>query len=393
MPAIDRKNQFDVVVVGGGPAGSTAAYHLAGSLDVLVVDKTSFPRHKACGGALTRCHDWPAEFPNYAEIKPHLRAHPNEHVCLYADRTPWWECSGTHFFDHVHRYDFDDLLLRAALDKPGVSFRVFDVKSLNRLDNGLIQLSDGANVLEARAVIGADGASSVVSRELGNPRRGENEAGACCEYHLVCDKPHEKTSVFYLWGGAPGYGWVFCAEDGYYVGVGYLGPARKRVRQYLDDLVAYCVEEGLLPREHRIQRTFGGLAPATVVDRIADNGVLLVGDAAGFLNQLNGEGIYYAMKSGQLAGRILAERLDHSALKYRDAVKPLLREVTYLKTMRPTLLRRVLSGYLGLTGISGTFGLDGYLKAPFVNRFFRRQDLPTESHYGKLRGKPVRRAS
>ncbi|MBW2629234.1 MAG: FAD-dependent oxidoreductase, partial [Deltaproteobacteria bacterium] len=146
MPAIDRKNQFDVVVVGAGPAGSTAAYHLAGSLDVLVVDKTSFPRHKACGGALIRCHDWPAEFPNYAEIKPHLRAHPNEHVCLHADRTPWWECSGTHFFDHVHRYDFDDLLLRAALDKPGVSFRVFDVKSLNRLDNGLIQLSDGANV-------------------------------------------------------------------------------------------------------------------------------------------------------------------------------------------------------------------------------------------------------
>ena len=115
-------------------------------------------------------------------------------------------------------------------------------------------------------------------------------------------------------------------------------------------------------------------------------GVLLVGDAAGFLNQLNGEGIYYAMKSGQLAGQILADRLEQSALKYRDAVKPLLREVTYLKTMRPTLLRRVLSGYLGLTGISATLGLDGYLKAPFVNRFFRRQDLSIDSHYGKLKG-------
>ena len=99
------------------------------------------------------------------------------------------------------------------------------------------------------------------------------------------------------------------------------------------------------------------------------------------------------MKSGQLAGRILAERLDHSALKYRDAVKPLLREVTYLKTMRPTLLRRVLSGYLGLAGFSATFGLDGYLKAPFVNRFFRRQDLSTESHYVKLKGRPARRAN
>ena len=383
--------EADVVVVGGGPAGSTAAFHLAGSRDVLIVDKASFPRDKACGGALVCCHDWPAEFPNYAAIEADLRGYPNQHLRFNVNRTPWWECGGTHFFDQVNRRDFDDWLLRAALARPDVSFRSFHVRSLNRLANGRIQLSDGANVIEARAVIGADGANSVISRALGNPRWGVNEAGACCERHFICKKPHDKAFVFYLWDGSPGYGWVFCAADGYNVGVGFLGPARTRARQYLDDLVAYCVAEGILPREHRVLRTCGALAPVTIVDRIADDGVLLIGDAAGLINQLSGEGIYYAMKSGQLAGRILAERIEGSAEIYGDAVKPLLREVTYLKTIRPALFGRVLSGYLGLTRVSSAVGLDGYLKAPFINRFCHRQDLRSDSHYGKLKGRPGQR--
>ena len=379
-------NQVDVVVVGGGPAGSTAAYHLAGSREVLVVDKSAFPRHKACGGALVCCRDWPAEFPSYAQIEDELGGHPNEHLCLQVDKTPWRELSGRHFFDQVHRHDFDDLLLRAALDRPGVSFRLFHVRSVTRLDNGLIRLSDGANVLDARAVIGADGANSVVSRALGNPRWTANEAGACCEVHVVCDKPHDRAYVFYLWGGAPGYGWLFCTAEGFNVGVGYLGPARQRVRRYLDDLLAYCVEQGLIPREHRIERRCGALVPATVVDRIADDGIMLVGDAAGFINQLSGEGIYYAMKSGKLAGQILAERVEQPAAKYRDEVEPIIGEVTYLKTLRPALFSRVLSDYFDLTRLVAPVGLDRTLKAPFINRFCHRQNPPSDSHYEKLRG-------
>lgn len=384
MSATGSRNLFDVVIVGGGPAGSTAAYNLDSSLEVLIVDKASFPRHKACGGALTRCRDWPLEFPNYAEIEPHLRGHANEHLCLYHDKTPWWEGSGTHFFDHVHRYDFDDLLLRAACNRPGVSFRVFHVRSLERLDNGIIRLSDGSAALKARAVIGADGATSVVARELGNPRRGKNDTGYCYELHLVCEKPHDKSFVFYLWGGEPGYGWIFSTADGYYVGVGYLGSARKRAKPLLNELVAHCAEVGFLPRKHRVERTFGGLAPATVVNQIAGGSILLVGDAAGLLNQLNGEGIYYAMKSGQLAGQVLSEGLERPASRYRRAVEPLVRDVTYLKTLRPRLFSALLSSYLNLSSVSELLGLGGRLKTPFINRVLRRLDLPDSSHYQRL---------
>ena len=380
------KNQFDVIVVGSGPAGSTAAYHLAesASLDVLVIDKSLFPRHKTCGGALVRCRDWAEEFPNYAQVEGQVQGHPLENVSFCVNKTVWWEGHGTHFADHVHRYDFDNLLLQAALDKPGVSFRVFKVKSLDRLEDGRIRLSDGTDFLEAHAVIGADGVSGYVSKALKNPRRNENEAGACLVYHLICEKPHEKTYVYYMWGGDLGYCYVFPTNDGYYLGAGFIGEARKRTKRHLNDLMAYCVENDLLPIRHELHRTFGGLAPTTITRRIAEDGILLVGDAAGLLNQINGEGIYYAMKSGQIAGRILSQSLERAATKYRRAVKPLLNEVTYIKTIRPRIFHSALRGYFGIVRLAGIFGFEGHLKRPFLNRFFHRNNLPRGSNYRKL---------
>ncbi len=374
-------------MVGAGPAGSTAAYHLAESpsLDILVVDKSAFPRHKTCGGALLRCRDWPAEFPNYAEVEANLNGHPNEHMYFCVDRSVWWEGRDSHFFDHVHRHDFDALLLGAALDKPGVSFRVFNVKSIQRLADGRIRLSDGTESLEARAVIGADGVSGVTSKSLGNRKQGKEELGICFVHHIVCARPHEKAFIFYLWAGDLGYAYLFPTNDGYYMGVGFVGLDGKTVRQHLDDLMVYCVDHGLLPKEYSLQRKSGGLAPASVVDHVAEEGVLLVGDAAGLLNQLSGEGIYYAMRSGQIAGRILAESLDQAAPRYRKAVKPLLDEVTYSKPIRPRLFRPVLRGYFNAVRLSGLVSLERYLKRRFVNRLFRRRDLFEGSHYQELR--------
>jgi len=304
---------------------------------------------------------------------------------FYVDKSVWWEGCDAHFFDHVHRYDFDNLLLGAALDKPGVSFRVFNVKSIKHLEDGRIRLSDGAESLETRAVIGADGVSGPMSKTLGNPKRTHKEFGICLVHHIVCERPHEKAFIFYLWAGDLGYGYLFPTGDGYCIGVGFLGLDGKKVKQNLDDLVVYCVDHGLLPRGYSLQRKSGGLAPATVVDHVADDGILLVGDAAGLLNQLSGEGIYYAMRSGQIAGRILAESLDQAAPRYRQAVKPLLDDVTYFKSIRPRVFRRMLQGYFAAVKLSGFVSLDGHLKRPFINRLFRRHDLFEWSHYQELR--------
>jgi flavin-dependent dehydrogenase len=384
MTAPSTGSVYDAIVVGAGPAGSTAAYELAGMGEVLVVDKAPFPRHKACGGALCRSRDWPEMFPNFAEIEADLTKQPCLHLRLFHDQRPWWEGSGTHFFDHVHRHELDDHLLRVALSRPGVSFEVFRLRSLRRRSDGLLELSDGTRRLLARTVVGADGVSSVVSRSLGNPARGPERAGRCCEVDLVCDKPHDASLVFYLWRGEPGYGWVFATVDGYYVGVGLLGEAGRGARRRLDELVEHCVSEGLLPRAHRVRRIFGALAPATVGPIVAEGSVLLAGDAARLLNQISGEGISYAMRSGQLAGRILASGVEDPGLEYRRALEPLVREVTYLRRLRPRLLGGMLSSYLHLARVGGQVGLGKVLKGPFVDRFAGRVGLPEGSKYARL---------
>lgn len=372
--------------MGAGPAGSTAAYHLAesGLLDVLVVDRSSFPRHKACGGALVGSRDWPDLFPNYADIRDRLRSQPVGRVQFRIDRSPWWEGREPHVFDQVRRDEFDDLLLRAALARPGVSFRVFHVRSVKRRRDGMIELSDGSSSLLARVVIGADGASSRVARAVGNPKRSANQRGTCLIHHIACEPSHDGAVIFYLWGNDPGYCYLFPTRDGYCAGAGFLGEAGKRTRAHLDALVRHCVEQGLLPEHHEVRRTLAGIAPAVVADRVADDNILLIGDAAGLLNQLSGEGIYHAMRSGQIAASVLAEGLEGCASRYRKAIQPVIDDVTYLRTIRPRVLQGVLQGYFGVTSIGHVLGLDGPLKRPFINRLFRRTHLPAGSEYGML---------
>ncbi len=362
------QSRYDVIVVGAGPAGSTAAYHLAdgGRREVLVVDRQGFPRHKTRGGALLRCRDWAAEYPCYAAITGELPAHPVESLRICAGRVPWWEGRGGHFFDQVKRWEFDHLLLRTALARPGVAFHVFAVRSVEHLPGGGVRLSDGARELEAKVVVGADGVSSRLARALGNAPRNLDTAGVCRVLELTCERPHETAVVFYLWGGAPGYGYLFPTAAGYHLGVGYLGDAGRRARSLLADLLRHCLAEGLIPRRYEVQRTAATLAPATVADTLAHRDILLVGDAAGLLDQLSGEGIHQAMRSGQLAGRLLAEDLSEAAPRYRRAIRPLVDEVTYVRPLRPRLLGGAMRGYFALSRLAAP------LKRPLVNRLFRR---------------------
>jgi len=124
-----------------------------------------------------------------------------------------------------------------------------------------------------------------MAKAVGNPKRSMDSLGICFVNHVVCEKPHETSFIFYLWDGDLGYSYLFPTADGYYAGVGYLGLEGKKVRQHLADLMTYCVDQGFLPRDYVLRRNSGAVAPATVVDRIADDGILLVGDAAGLLDQ------------------------------------------------------------------------------------------------------------
>ncbi len=214
--------------------------------------------------------------------------------------------------------------------------------------------------------------------------RWRQDFGACLVRDYTCQRPHRSAVVFYLWNGEPGYCWLFPTGQGYRLGAGFLGSAAKSTRRHLDSMEQFCQASGLLPGERRLHRISGALAPVRLPATIAAQRVLLVGDAAGLLDPLSGEGIYNAMRSGQAAGLVLGQGLDRPARRYLRAIRPLLREVGPPGASHPGLMVAALKAYFGLVPGLDRLGLGGLARRPFVNRLFRRGSLPPGSHYRRL---------
>jgi geranylgeranyl reductase family protein len=323
--------RYDVVVVGGGPAGSTAAYHIDG-LKTLVVDKYDFPRFKACGGGLMSCRDWSAEFANFAAIESELAAsaQPTDTLQMYWDETYTASRTFKHLFDQVSRDRLDDLLLKEALKKENVSFRRFAVDSIRYTIEGGVKwyiLSDGKEDIYTRHIIGADGTFSRVAHFLRNRLRKPHKYGTCLEYSLECERKTSDVVVNAGYGGEIGYSWIFPTTTGYYVGLGVVRPPRKVLKQMLDEYMQWSVDQGFIPAQYTIKKTFGAAIPLSVVSRYCSDGVLLCGDAMGTVNVLIGEGIYYAMKSGKIAGETISESTEHLRRRYKRAIRPVIWEI------------------------------------------------------------------
>ncbi|MFI9005963.1 geranylgeranyl reductase family protein [Actinosynnema sp. NPDC053489] len=292
-----RDDNWDLVVVGAGPAGSTAAIaalRADPSARVLLLDTADFPRDKVCGdGVAPHALDVLA---GLGVAVPDLVAGTTPVTALRLV-SPNGARAGRSFArpaSVVPRRLFDARLVRAARDA-GAVLRRHRVRALVERDG--VVLVDG--VLGARTVIGADGAESVVRRQCGAggapagtvalALRGYTAAGAwpAAEQRLVMTGAH--------W---PAYAWVFPVGDGTAnVGYGELArtppPTRAELTARLHDLLP-----GLPPvplRGHRLP-----LSPGR--PDVAHGRVLLAGDAASLINPLTGEGIYYAVLSGALAG-------------------------------------------------------------------------------------------
>lgn len=323
--------RYDVVVVGGGPAGSTAAYHIDG-LKTLIVDRYDFPRAKACGGGLMSCRDWAAEFENFAAIENELRAdvQPTYRLQMFWDETYTAARRFKHLFDQVSRSRLDDLLLRQALKKENVSFRRFAALSVRyTIEDGTkwYIISDGKEDIYARFLIGADGTFSRVAHFLRNPVRQPHEYGTCLEYNIACEKKTDEVIVNAGYGGEIGYSWIFPTTTGYYVGLGVVRPPKRMLKAMLDDYLRWSVKEGFLPEHYEVKQTFGASIPLKVVQHFCSDGVLLCGDAMGTTNVLIGEGIYYAMRSGKVAGQTISESTERLKRRYTRAIRPVRFEI------------------------------------------------------------------
>ena len=309
---------MDVLVVGAGPAGATAARTLAlGGARVCLVERHRFPRNKPCGGAISvralkRFPYLTAALPRVSTrfiSRLHLESPGGESVELE---------SGTPAALMIRRIEFDELLVRLAQDAGAQLMEGVEIAQVERSSDGVMLRTRNGKRLAARVVIAADGANSVVARRLGINTRWPavdvaldmmEEAPAEA---LACGDP-DKLWVAYGYGKRHGYAYVFPKQHHVNVGVGFvLDDYRRRMGQapyelhkaFLEELRRQGVLEG---RSHRECFTPALIPVGGPLRRVVHDRVMLVGDAGGFVNGFSAEGIYYAMVTGALGAQAILE--------------------------------------------------------------------------------------
>jgi geranylgeranyl reductase family protein len=308
----------DVLVVGAGPAGATAARALAlAGARVRLLDRARFPRNKPCGGAISVRAI--GRFPYLATALESIETHwlSRLHLEGPAGRGVEIASEGPAAL-MIRRVDFDAALVKLAVDAGAELIEDVEItQATEQADTVALVARDGRQ-FHSPVVVAADGVYSVIARRLGlNPGWPSTDIAL----DMMEETPNESLApvdpstlwVSYGYRGSEGYAYVFPKTSHVNVGVGFvLDHYRTRVQtapydvqvKFIDSLRRIGVLRGRSKREHftPYQVPVGG-----TLGRTATRRVLLAGDAGGFVNGITAEGIYYAMVSGELAARAIAD--------------------------------------------------------------------------------------
>lgn len=320
--------RFDVVVVGAGPAGSSAAYDLASAgVRVALLDRFHFPRAKACGGALTAKAVMAIRF----SIAPVVRAVVRDFGAgRELERFAVFEGSSSIGVTTV-RSELDAFLLEKSIEAGAQFFRVSGLRSLREGDGECVLETEGEK-FSCRFLIGADGANSTV-RRLCRGFEGIRQ-GFAIEAKVDSEGDQAPRFDFDFGVASRGYGWMFPKGDHYNVGL-YTYDAALMVS--VPQLVSYVKRKIGYRKLREVIGHPVGLGGWDFVPR--GNRVFLVGDAAGLCEPILGEGIYYAVRSGQMAAKAIVGEIEGgeaAGQRYRQRVRRLTRDLgtTWFACMR-----------------------------------------------------------
>jgi len=306
---------YDLIIAGAGPAGSAAAREAASmGLDTLILEKDAFPRYKPCGGALSD------------------RARSLLDFCL-----PEGLCERTitgarvHFRDKVMeirkgyrlttlvtRSSFDHLLLQKA-EEAGAKVATQKVLDYQEADDRVRVLTKDGSYQSRFLVISSGCQDGLKDRIQGHKARAQ--LGVCMVTEIEEDDQKIEEGLqscldIYFGVADMGYGWIFPHRGYYSVGIGGLASRLKNPRKTMQDFLRTSGFFGTY-RLHGHTIPFGD-----GMNKVSRGRVLLTGDSAGFVDAFTGEGIYYALRSGQLAAQVIAnEPAKEAARAYQHSCR------------------------------------------------------------------------
>ncbi|MDQ0426157.1 MULTISPECIES: geranylgeranyl reductase family protein [Cellulomonas] len=344
----------DVIVVGAGPAGASTAYHCAAAgLDVLLLEKATFPRDKICGDGLT-----PRAVSELVRMGVPIREEDgwirNRGLRVIGGghrlELPWPELSSYPSYGLARaRTSFDQTLAehaRAAGAKllEGTSVtspvrdertgRVVGVRARAVASDGRRTVDAGDQVeYRAPVVVAADGVSARLATAVGRTKRDDRPMGVAVRTYFRTPRHDDPwmESHLELWDGAPGrsnlmpgYGWIFSLGDGTAnVGLGSVSSTAAATKVDYKDLfarwMANAPAEWEFTPDNQVAPVRGAALPMGFNrGPLYANGLLLAGDAAGMVSPFNGEGIAYGLQAGRVAADALAQGLARGSAAGRE---------------------------------------------------------------------------
>ncbi len=312
---------YDVIIVGAGPAGATLGYELAKrEIETLILEGKELPRYKACAGGITVRAAKLLDFDIAPVVEQTITGiritYKLGKGCLRQYDKP--------IVYMVMRDKFDYLLVQKAQD---AGAEVCAGQKVNRIQTASdwAIASTPTGEFKGRIIVGADGTNGIVARSLGLMRDIEPGMAIAAEV-FVADGVLERWSAIATvdFGSVRGgYGWVFPKGDHLSIGVG--GPIQvvRNLKPCYERLLSSLDLGG-----YKVSKFSGHPVPVCRAKMAIQRGnALLLGDAAGLVHSLIGEGVYYAIRSAQLAAPVIAEALRAESINLYDYEQAVNREL------------------------------------------------------------------
>jgi geranylgeranyl reductase family protein len=339
-------NNYDVIIIGAGPAGATLAYELATrKIRALVIEKSTLPRYKCCGGGLT------VKAAKLAGIKINDLADDviSGAVITLKGNHPYYGDATTPIMYTVMRENFDHALVKRAQIAGADILQGVEVHTL-QINDSNVRILTTKGEYRSEFLAGADGARSQIANAVGIINHSVYKLGLTCEVQVAReDLARWRTRIGIDLGRVRGgYGWIFPKADHLSVGIACSIDRAKGLRHIFREYLS-----SLKFRRYIVTRWAAGLLPIMVgPPNVVRGRVILLGDAAGLADPLTGEGIFNAIMSAQLSAKSIEKALtdgEVSLNEYHNAIAaiifPQMKEALVFSkalTQLPVKLLRVL---------------------------------------------------